>query len=86
MEDVNLDELRRELFLLEEREALLSAQRRHLHHQIDFGFATEGTREREREVSDERRELHRRIDELREILQVDQGTTLSGADDSIDGP
>jgi hypothetical protein len=85
MEDVDLDELRLELSLLEEKEALVSAQRRHLHHQIDFGFATGGTREREREISDERRALHRRIDELREILQVDQGS-LSAAADSIDGP
>lgn len=46
----------------------MSAQRRHLHQQIDFGYATDEARAREREVSDHRRELHRRIDELRERL------------------
>jgi hypothetical protein len=44
--------------------AMLSAQRRHLHTQIDLGYGSESTRAREREVSDERRQLHRRIDEL----------------------
>jgi hypothetical protein len=55
---------------LEEVEARLSAERRRLHDQIDYGFATATTRAREREVSHERRELHRRIDALREVLGV----------------
>jgi uncharacterized protein YlxW (UPF0749 family) len=61
-------DLRAELTQLEAQEAMLSAQRRHLHNQIDYGYATDATRGREREVSDERRQLHRRIDELRELL------------------
>lgn len=66
-----LADLRAELAALEEEEARVSAERRHLHHQIDFGYATETTREREREVSAHRRELHGRIDAMRERL----GTT-----------
>jgi hypothetical protein len=68
MDDEHLGELRGELARLEADEARVSAQRRHLHDQIDFGYATNETRAREREVSDERRELHRRIDELRALL------------------
>jgi uncharacterized protein YlxW (UPF0749 family) len=67
VEAATLEHLRRELALLEAEEARLSAQRRMLHHQIDFGYATDTTRVREREVSDERRHLHRRIDSLREL-------------------
>ncbi|HKU56057.1 MAG TPA: hypothetical protein VJP41_03450 [Gaiellaceae bacterium] len=68
MDEASLDELRAELARLEEEEARVSAQRRHLHQQIDFGYATDEARVLEREVSDRRRELHRRIDELRERL------------------
>jgi hypothetical protein len=46
--------------------------RRHLQHQIDFGFESATTREREREVSDERQEIHRRIASLRELLDSRQ--------------
>jgi hypothetical protein len=68
MEEANLDALREELAALEAEQAQVSAVRRRLHDQIDFGFATETTRNRERELSDHRRQLHRRIDELREQL------------------
>ena len=67
--EASVEELRSELAELEAEEARLSAMRRHLQHQIDFGFGTESTREREREVSDERREVHRRIDSLKELLR-----------------
>jgi 50S ribosomal subunit-associated GTPase HflX len=70
MEADILEDLRAELARLEAREARLSAQRRHLHNQIDYGYATDSTKAREREVSDERQELHRRIDELRELLRA----------------
>jgi hypothetical protein len=70
VEEPSVDDLREELARLETREAIVSAQRRLLHDQIDFGYATEGTRSREREVSDERRRLHHRIDELRELLEA----------------
>ena len=70
MDEAERDALREELEILEEAETRLSAERRRLHDQIDFGFATESTRARERQVSDERRELHRRIDALREVLGV----------------
>jgi hypothetical protein len=62
------DDIGAELTRLEAEEARVSARRRHLHHQIDFGYASDETRAREREISDERRELHRRIDELRALL------------------
>lgn len=68
MEETTLDELREELAVLEAEEARLTAVRRRLHDQIDFGFASEGTRAREREISNERRELHDRINALRELL------------------
>jgi hypothetical protein len=71
MEEPSLDDLREELARLEAREAMISAQRRHLHNQIDFGYAAdEATRSREREVSDERRQLHHRIDSLRKLLRM----------------
>jgi uncharacterized protein YlxW (UPF0749 family) len=68
MNEASLDNAREELATLEAAEARVSAERRHLHRQIDFGYATESARLREREVSDERRELHRQIDALRELL------------------
>ena len=70
MKDTNVDGLRAELALLEAQEAQFSATRRHLHNQIDFGYATDRTRAREREVSRERRQLQQRIDELRELLSA----------------
>ncbi len=70
MENVSIDDLRGELAVLEARAARLSAQRSHLHHQIDFGFETSTSREREREVSGERIAMHRRIDELRELVRA----------------
>jgi DNA repair exonuclease SbcCD ATPase subunit len=69
MDDSSLDDLRAELASLETAEAKISAERRNLHNQIDYGFATDATRAREREVSDERRQLHQRIDALRELLR-----------------
>ncbi|HEY2311683.1 MAG TPA: hypothetical protein VGH46_11310 [Gaiellaceae bacterium] len=68
----SVDGLRRELATLEAEEARLSAVRRHLQHQIDFGFESATTREREREVSNERQEVHRRIDSVRELLHSRQ--------------
>jgi hypothetical protein len=69
MDDSSLHDLRAELASLETAEAKISAERRNLHNQIDYGFATDATRAREREVSDERRQLHQRIDALRELLR-----------------
>jgi hypothetical protein len=69
VDDSAPDDLREELAALEAAETQLSAERRRLHQQIDFGFSTRETRARERKVSDERRRLHRRIDSLRELLQ-----------------
>jgi uncharacterized protein YlxW (UPF0749 family) len=66
--DRSPDELRAELASLETAEAKLSAERRHVHNQIDYGYATDETHAREREVSDERRQLHERIDAIRELL------------------
>jgi hypothetical protein len=71
-QEASVDDLRRELSSLEVDEARLSAVRRHLQHQIDFGFESATTREREREVSDERQEIHRRIDSLKELLRARQ--------------
>jgi hypothetical protein len=71
-QEASVDDLRRELSSLEVDEARLSAVRRHLQHQIDFGFESATTREREREVSGERQEIHRRIDSLKELLRVRQ--------------
>jgi hypothetical protein len=73
MEDADLDDLRKELAVLEDEEKRVSAERRHLHRQMDFGFATETTCAREREVSSHRRELHRQIDALRERLALPVG-------------
>jgi hypothetical protein len=72
MEEASLESLREELSRLEAEEKQLSAQRRFLHQQIDFGYASEGARARERDVSDERRRLHRRIDALRETLRAQE--------------
>jgi predicted nucleic acid-binding Zn-ribbon protein len=68
MAEPNLEDLRSELSDLEAEEALLSAKRKRLQDQIDFGFESGTTREHEREVSDARRALHRRIESLRERL------------------
>jgi hypothetical protein len=73
MEEAGLDDLREELAVLEDEEKRISAERRYLHRQIDFGFMTETTRARERQVSSHRRELHRRIDALRERLGLPAG-------------
>ncbi len=77
MEEANLAGLRAELALLEAQEALFSAKRRHLHDQIDFGYATDEARSREREISVERRRLHGRIAELRELLGTEEPMNLS---------
>ena len=69
MDEIDVDELRKELTSLEAAEATISAERRHLHNQIDYGYATEATRAREREVSAERRRLHQRVDSIRELLR-----------------
>ena len=67
--ETNLDALRDELAGLEAAEAELSAVRRRLHQQIDFGYSvSESLRAREREISAKRRELHQRIDELQQLL------------------
>ena len=71
-QEATIDDLRRELAGLETEEARLSAVRRHLQHQIDFGFESATTRDREREVSDERLEIHRRIESVRELLRSHQ--------------
>lgn len=68
MDESGLSEARKELAGLEAAERRVSAERRRLHHQIDYGFASAETLAREREVSDERLQLHRRIDALRELL------------------
>ena len=83
MDESSPDELRKELASLEATEARISAERRRIHEQIDFGYASEATRAWEREVSDERRRLHERIDSLRGILGV-QGPSAAGESDSID--
>lgn len=73
MAEPTLDDLRGELALLEAEEARLSATRKRLQDQIDFGFESGMTRDREREVSDERQEVHRRIDDLRQRLRARHG-------------
>lgn len=77
MERANDHELREELTRLEAEEARVSAQRRHLHQQIDFGYATDEARAREREVSDERQALHNRIDELRALLGLSEPESVT---------
>ena len=68
LNEIDFDELRKELASLEAAETTISAERRHLHNQIDYGYATDSTRAREREVSAGRQHLHQRIDSLRELL------------------
>lgn len=80
MDEATLDELREELAALESAETRISAERRRLHQQIDFGFSTAETHAREREVSDERRRLHRRIDSLRELLQAQDSKTPAASE------
>ena len=77
MNEEDLDDPREELARLEEEEARVSALRRHLHRQIDYGSATDETRARERKVSNERRELHRRIDALRQDLGLEPHRSTS---------
>lgn len=84
MEEENLGDLRSELVALEAEEAKVSAERRHLHQQIDFGYASETTRAREREVSDRRRELHGRIDAIRRRLGLEAGPKLPPAESGLD--
>lgn len=84
MEDANLDSLREELAALEAEQAQVSAVRRRLHDQIDYGYATETTRGREREVSDHRRQLHRRIDALREQLGASMDTQRASLQPSLE--
>ena len=80
MDDAGLDDLRKELAVLEDEEKRISAERRHLHRQLDFGFATETTRAREHQVSRNRRELHRRIDALRTRLGLPVGPLRPSAE------
>ncbi len=73
MDETDFHAFREELAALEAIEAGLSAERRRLHQQIDFGYSeSESLRVREREISDERRALHRRISELQKLLGVEQ--------------
>ena len=72
MESPSIDDLRGELATLEAKAAQLSLMRKHLQHQIDFGFETSSTREREREVSDERNQVHQRINSLKETLRASE--------------
>jgi hypothetical protein len=80
----DLPDLHAELAALEEEEAKVSAERRHLHRQIDFGYASETTRAREREVSDRRRKLHARIDAIRENLGMKAGPNRSSTEAALD--
>ena len=72
MDESSLNDLRKELAVLEAEEERLSAERDRLHHQMDFGFESGTTREREQEVSVARRDLHQRIDLVRKILNARQ--------------
>jgi hypothetical protein len=72
-------DLQKELAALEAEEARVSAERRRLHQQIDFGYGSETTRAREQEISNHRRELHRRIDLLRELLGMPLGPPRASA-------
>ena len=80
----NLPDPEAELAALEEEEAQVSAERRHLHRQIDFGYASETTRAHEREVSDRRRALHARIDAMRENLGRPAGPKRISSDATLD--
>lgn len=70
MDESSLNDLRKELAVLEAEEERLSAERDRLHHQMDFGFESGTTREREQKVSVARRDLHQRIDLVRKILNA----------------
>jgi hypothetical protein len=83
MQEPNLGDLPAELAALEAEEARVSAERRHLHRQIDFGYANETTQARERQVSEHRRELHRRIDVLREQLGMPVGPKRASTEASL---
>jgi hypothetical protein len=84
MAEPDLDDLRKQLAVLEDEEKRISAERRHLHRQIDFGFATETTGAREHEVSRHRRELHRAIDSLRERLDLPVGPQSPSPETSLE--
>jgi hypothetical protein len=72
VDETDLGAFREELAALEAIEARVSAERRRLHQQIDFGYSeSEALRVREREVSDERQALHRRIGELQKLLGIE---------------
>jgi len=74
----DLQAFRDELVALEAIEARLSAERRRLHQQIDFGYSeSDAPRAREREVSDQRRAIHRRIDSLQELLGIERTAAAS---------
>jgi hypothetical protein len=83
MDDETLVDLRAELAALEDEEARVSAERRHLHRQIDFGYASDTARAREREMSDRRRELHGRIDAIRGRLGMQAGPARASAEASL---
>ena len=73
MEERSRDAMWDELAALEVAEAQVSAERRRLHQQMDFGYSvSESLRAREREVSAERKELHRRIDDLQRALGIER--------------
>ena len=84
MDKESLAGLRAELAALEEEEARVSAERRHQHRQIDFGYSSENTQAREREVSDHRRELHARIDAIRERLGLGAGPQRASVATGLD--
>lgn len=84
MDEENSGDFRAELAALEAEETRISAERRHLHRQIDFGYANDAARGRERELSDRRRELHRRIDELREQHGMPVGPRRVSAEAELD--
>jgi len=84
MEESKTNDLHEQLARLEAEETRVSAERRHLHRQVDYGFATETTRAREREVSDRRRDLHRQIDALRELLGLPGGPERASVEPSLD--
>jgi hypothetical protein len=70
MDEGSRNDLLRELAVLQAEEERLSAERDRLHHQIDFGFESNTTRDREREVSAARRDLHQRITLVRKVLDA----------------
>jgi hypothetical protein len=81
MDESELQAFRDELAALEAIEARVSAERRRLHQQIDFGYSSsESLRVREREVSDERQALHRRINSLQELLGIEPRAGVPAGD------